>query len=68
MHGGNVCVRASVCVCVCVCVCVYVCVCMCVFVFILFHLLVSSGCTTSMTYLRCSDQRSFVVSITRSFC
>ena len=27
MHGGNVCVRASVCVCVCMCVCVYVCVC-----------------------------------------
>ena len=32
-------------------------------VFILFHLLVSSGCTTSLTYVRSSDQRSFVVSI-----
>ena len=30
---------------------------------ILFHLLVSSGCTTSVTYVRSSDQRSFVVSI-----
>ena len=35
----------------------------CVCVFILFHLLVSSGCTTSLTYVRSSDQRSFVVSI-----
>ena len=43
----------------CVCVCMYVCVC----VFILFHLLVSSGCTTSVIYVRSSDQRSFVVSI-----
>ena len=37
--------------------------CVCVFVFILFYLLVSSGCTTSVTYVRSSDQRSFVVSI-----
>ena len=35
----------------------------CVCEFILFHLLVSSGCTTSLTYVRSSDQRSFVVSI-----
>ena len=49
---------------VCVCVCVYVCVCM----FILFHQLISSGCMTSVTYMRCSEQRSFVVSITRGFC
>ena len=47
--------------CVCVCVCVRVCVCVCVF--ILFHLLASSGCTMSLTYVRSSDQRSFVVSI-----
>ena len=40
----------------------------CVYVFILFPLLVSSGCTTSVTKARCSDQRSFVVSITRGFC
>ena len=53
-----------VCVCMCVCVCVRACVC----VFILFHLLVSSGCTTSVTYVRCSDQRSFAVSITTGFC
>ena len=46
-------------VCVCVCVCVYV----RARVFIPFHLLVSSGCTTSVTYVRSSDQRSFVVSI-----
>ena len=32
-------------------------------VFILFHLLVSSGCITSLTYVRSSDQRSFVMSI-----
>ena len=32
-------------------------------VFMLFHLLVSSGCTTSVIYVRSSDQRSFVVSI-----
>ena len=32
-------------------------------VFILFHLLVSSGCTTSVIYVRSSDQRSFVASI-----
>ena len=47
-----------------VCVCVCVCVCM----FILFHQLISSGCMTSVTYMRCSEQRSFVVSITRGFC
>ena len=40
-----------------------VCVCVCVCVFMLFHLLVSSGCTTSVIYVRSSDQRSFVVSI-----
>ena len=59
----NVQVAAVLCVCVCVCVfvCVFVCVCVCMF--ILFHLLVSSGCTTSLTYMRYSDQRSFVVSI-----
>ena len=48
-------------VCVCVCVCVYVTVCVCVF--ILFHLLVSSGGTTSVTSVRSSDQQSFVVTI-----
>ena len=37
--------------------------CVCVSVFMLFHLLVSSCCTTSVIYLRRSDQRSFVVSI-----
>ena len=42
-------------------------VCVCVCVFILFQLLVSSSCTTSVTYVRCSNQRSFVVSITRGF-
>ena len=47
---------------------VCVCVCVCVYVFILFHLLLSFGCTTSVTYMRCSDQRSFVVSIIRNFC
>ena len=47
-------------ICVCVCVCACVCVCMCVF--ILFHLLASSGCATSVTYVRSSDQRSFDVS------
>ena len=53
-----------------VCVCVFVCVCMYVWVgvFILFFLLVSSDCKTSLRYLRCSDQRSFVVSISRGFC
>ena len=35
---------------------------------ILFHQLVSSGCTTSVTYVRCSDQRSFVAGIIRGFC
>ena len=39
----------------------------CVCVFILFHLLVSSGYTTSVTYVRSSDQWSFVVSISRGF-
>ena len=32
-------------------------------VFMLFQVLVSSGCTTSVIYVRSSDQRSFVVSI-----
>ena len=41
--------------------CCYSAVCVCVF--IPFHLLVSSGCTMSLTYVRSSDQRSFVVSI-----
>ena len=45
-----------------------VCVCVCVCVITFFHLLVSSGCTTSLTYVRWSDQRSFVVSIIRSLC
>ena len=40
--------------------CVCTCVCACVCVFILFHLLASSGSTTSGTYVRGSDQRSFV--------
>ena len=31
-------------------------------VFMLFQVLVSSGCTTSVIYVRSSDQRSFVVS------
>ena len=35
----------------------------CVLVFMLFHLLVSYGCTTSVIYMRSSDQWSFVVSI-----
>ena len=52
--------------CVRVCSCVRACVCVCVF--ILFHLLASSDCKTSVTYLRCSDQRSFVVSTARGFC
>ena len=51
-------VRACVCVCVCVCACV----------FILFHLLVSSGCTTSVICVRSSDRRSFVVSTSGCFC
>ena len=33
----------------------------CVCVFILFYLLASSGCTTSVTYVRSSDQRFFIV-------
>ena len=49
-----------------VCVCVCVCVCLCVFM--LFHLLVSSDSTTFVTYVRSSDQQSFVVSISRGFC
>ena len=44
----------------------YCCVCVCVF--ILFHLLVSSGCTTSVIYVRSSDLRPFVESIFRGFC
>ena len=36
--------------------------------FILFRLLASSDCKTSLTYLRCSNQRSFVVSISSGFC
>ena len=56
-----------VCVCVCVCVGGWVGGCVCL-VFILFHLLVSFGCTTSVTYVRSSDQRSFVESISRGFC
>ena len=61
-----VCVRVRVCVCVraCVFACVRVCVCVCVF--ILFQLPASSVCKTSLTYLRCMDQRSFVVSIARA--
>ena len=39
------------------------CVCVCVCVFMFFHLLVSSSGTTSVIYLRSSDQQSFVVSI-----
>ena len=54
-----VCVCVYACVCVCVCVCVYVCVyvrvSVCarayVCVFILFHLLVSSDCKKSVTYI-----------------
>ena len=45
-----------------------VCVCVCVCVFITFDLLDSSYCKTSVTYMRCSDQRSFVLSMTRGFC
>ena len=37
-------------------------------VFILFHLLAFSDCKTSATCLRCSDQRSFVVSIAMGLC
>ena len=61
--------KPILCVCVCVCVCVggWVGGCVCL-VFILFHLLVSFGCTTSVTYVRSSDQRSFVESISRGFC
>ena len=44
----------------------YVCVCVCVF--IIFDLLASSYCKTSVTHMRCSDQRSFVLSMTRGFC
>ena len=56
LHLLTACVRVCVCVCVCVCV------------FMLFHLLASSTCTTSVRYVRSSDQWSFVVSITRGFC
>ena len=35
----------------------------CVCVFMLFHLLVFYGCTTSVIYVRSSDQRSYVVNI-----
>ena len=38
---------------------VRVCVCVCLYSF---------DCKTSLTYLRWSDQRSFVVSISRGFC
>ena len=61
-------IGVAACVCMWVRACVRVCVCVCVCVFIPFHLLVSSGCTTSVTCVRYSDQRSFVVSITRGFC
>ena len=44
------------------------CACVCVCVFILFQLSVSSSCTTFVTYVRSSDQRSFVESISRGFC
>ena len=37
--------------------------CLCVCVFMLFHLLVSSSCMTSVIYVRSLDQRSIVVSI-----
>ena len=47
---------------------IYIYLCVCVCVFILFNLLASSDYRTSVTYLRCSDQRSFVVSIARGFC
>ena len=40
----------------------------CVCVFILFHLLASSDCKTSVTYLRSLGQRSFLASIARGFC
>ena len=36
--------------------------------FILFHLLTSSICKTSVTYLRCTDQRSCVFSVAWCFC
>ena len=52
----EICFILPLCVCVCVCVCV----------FILFYLLVSSGCTTSVTYVSSWDQRSFVESISRA--
>ena len=54
-------------VCVCTCVCVCVCVCVCACVFILFRLLASCDCKTSLKYLRCSGQQSFVESISRGF-
>ena len=49
-------------------VCVCVCVCLCLCVFIPFHLLASSDCKASLICLRCSDQLSFVESISRGFC
>ena len=36
---------------------------LCVYVCVFIHLLVSSGCMTSVIYVRSSDQRSFLVSI-----
>ena len=62
----EICFILPLCVCVCVSVCVCVCVCVSVCVFILFYLLVSSGCTTSVTYVSSWDQRSFVESISRA--
>ena len=47
--------------------CSFKCVCVCVFVFKLIYLLVSSGCMTSVTYVRSSDQRSFVEIILGAF-
>ena len=60
MHGGNVCVRASVCVCVCMCVCVYVCVCV--------YTLPPVGFFRLHDVCDIRDQRSFVLSISRGFC
>ena len=44
------------------------CMCVCMCVFTLFHLLVSSGGTASVTHVRWLDQQSFVVSIIRVLC
>ena len=50
--------------CLCVCVCVSVCVCVCVCVCLCFFTLKASYvCKMSGTYLRCTDQRCYVVSI-----